>query len=292
MKAAPFLYAAPDSLAEALALLAREPDETSLLAGGQSLVPLMNLRLAKPSFIVDINRIPELATIRDEGERMVIGPLVRHATLESVDQVKSTVPLLSEAASMIGHPQIRHRGTIGGSLAEADPAAQLPTALLALEGSVVVRSAKFAREISARDLFVSALTTSLQPDEMITEIRVPPSSPKAGSAFLEVVRRQGDFALVGVAVVLEVDGDGLIRSPRIVLAAMDATPVRATEAEQALDGQPPTEANIENASHLAARSGRPSTDTHATSEYRKNAARTLVGRALKLALLRARNGMK
>nr|AYC79844.1 xanthine dehydrogenase family protein subunit M [uncultured bacterium] len=199
-------------------------------------------------------------------------------------------PLLAQAASMIGHPQIRHRGTIGGSLAEADPAAQLPAALLALNGSVVAKSTTTTREIPARDLFVSPLTTSLKSDEIITEIRVPTRSARTGSAFLEVVRRQGDFALVGVAVVLTVDGDGLIRSPRIALAAMDGTPVRATEAEGALEGQAPTEALIDQVSRLAMRSGHPVTDTHASGEYRRSAALTLVGRAVKLAIADATNG--
>ncbi|MGQ0669673.1 MAG: FAD binding domain-containing protein [Actinomycetota bacterium] len=290
MKPARFLYADPDSVDEAVSLLAEHGEDARILAGGQSLIPLMNMRLAEPRYLIDINRISQLAGIRPEDGELVIGALARHAALASSAEVGGTVPLVAEAAGLIGHPQIRHRGTAGGSIAEADPAGQLPATLLAVTLPLKARSARGSRRIPASDLFVSFLTTSLAPDEMITELRIPKLSNRTGSAFLEVARRRGDFAMVGVAAVVTLGDAGAIDEARIALAAMDVTPVRAHEAEGVLQSAQPTGEAFREAAERASRAGHAVTDIHATSEYRVSAAKVLVERALQLAVSRAREG--
>ena len=227
MKPADFAYDDPRTLDEALALLAREED-VKVLAGGQSLVPLLNFRLARPERLVDVNRVEELAYLRRDGEVLRIGALARHADVERSQEVASGWPLLSQAVRYVGHAQIRARGTVCGSVAHADPAAELPVALAALDARFHVRSLRGARTLTAEKLFLGFLTTSLEPDELLVEIEVPAPPPGGGSAFVEHARTHGDFALGGAAAVV---GGG---ETRLALLAAGPVPVRAREAEAAM----------------------------------------------------------
>ena len=287
MKPPPFDYLAPASVEEAFALLGDLGEGAKALAGGQSLVPMLNFRLVRPRHLVDLNGLTELAGIREDDGRLVIGAMTRQRAVERSALVRARCPLLAEAMPQIGHVQIRNQGTIGGSLAHADPAAELPALLVCLEGSVVVRSPAGHREVRARELFVSHLTTSLRPDELITEVRLPRLQTGAGWGFLEVARRHGDFALVGAAAVVSL-ASGRIAAPRVALFGCGATPVRATRAEAILAGQLPTPEAVAAAARDAAGALAPESDLHATAEYRRRVAQTLIGRALGLAIGRAR----
>jgi CO/xanthine dehydrogenase FAD-binding subunit len=228
VKPAPFEYSAPATVAEALELLADGGDETKVLAGGQSLVPLLNFRLARPARLVDVNRIEELSSIRRCGGQLLIGALTRAATLERSPLVAAHWPVLREAVRQAGHPQIRTRGTVGGSVAHADPAAELPAVLTALDARFVVRSVRGERTLRADELFLGFLTTALAADELVVEIQVPPVDEGAGTAFVEYARVHGDFALAGAAAV--------VSSQRAALALLGAgpTPVRVPAAERAV----------------------------------------------------------
>ena len=230
MKPAPFAYDEPRSVEEAVDILARHGEEAKVLAGGQSLIPLLNFRLARPERLVDVNRIDELATIRRRNGSLHVGALVRMAALERSPLVAARWPLLAEAARLVGHPQIRSRGTVGGSVAHADPAAELPAALLALGARFRVVSARGQRELAAEEFFVTHLTTALGADELLVEIVVPPLAPACGTAIVEHARVHGDFALGGTAAVV-----GAVR-PSVVLLAVSQTPVRAVAVEEALAG--------------------------------------------------------
>jgi carbon-monoxide dehydrogenase medium subunit len=285
VKPAPFEYHAPGSLDETVELLARHGDEAKVLAGGQSLLPMLNFRLARPAVVVDINRIPGLDYVREEDGRVAIGALARQRRVERTDLPR--LPLLGETLRWVGHAAIRTRGTIAGSLAHADPAAELPALLLCLDGSVIARSRAGQRELAAGRLFVAPLTTALRPDELITEVRVPTLPAGAGACLLEVARRHGDFALVGVVTVVELRGDRIQRA-RVALFGCAGTPVRATGVEQALRDQPPTAETIAAAARAATASLTPDSDLHASAEYRRRVAGTLVQRALATAAERAR----
>jgi CO/xanthine dehydrogenase FAD-binding subunit len=230
MKPAPFEYDAPESVEEALDLLAQHGDEAKVLAGGQSLVPLLNFRLARPERLVDINRIAELGYARESEGRLKLGALTRTATLERSGLVAERWPLLREAVRHSGHPQIRSRGTVGGSVAHADPAAELPVALTALDARFVVRSTRGTRTLSPDELFAGFLTTTLEPDELVVEIDVPSLPAGCGTAFVEYSRVHGDFALAGAAVVVSAD------AAAIVLLGAAPTPLRVPDAERALGG--------------------------------------------------------
>ncbi len=285
MKPAPFDYHAPGSIEEALDLLHRLGDDAKILAGGQSLIPMLNFRLARPAVVVDINRIPALDWVREENGTVTIGALVRQRRLELWARRHS--PLLAEVLGHIGHTAIRTRGTIAGSLAHADPAAELPGLLLCLDGAVVARSTSGQREIAARDLFVAPLTTTLRADELITEVRLPALPAGAGWGFLEIARRHGDFALVGVAAVVTLARERIERA-QVALFGCGATPVRAMRAERALAGQAPAPGPIDLAAREAAEALTPDADLHASAEYRRRVARTLMARALTAAVDRAR----
>jgi aerobic carbon-monoxide dehydrogenase medium subunit len=262
---APFEYAAADSAEHALELLAKFGDDAKLLAGGHSLLPMMKLRLAFPSALIDIGHLRELAGIRADGDELVIGATTRHADVAGSDLVRSQAPLLAHSAAQVGDPQIRHRGTIGGSLAHADPAADLPMALVALGGSVEITGPGGTRTAAADDFFTSFLETSLEPGELLSAVRVP-RRPGTGWGYQKFVRRANDWAIVGVAAV-----DG-----RIALANMGPVPVRARAAEQALaDG-----ASLAEAASLAAEGTQPTEDIHADRTYRQHLARVLTRRAL------------
>jgi carbon-monoxide dehydrogenase medium subunit len=284
MKPAPFAYHAPDQLDELLALLGDREHEVRLLAGGQSLVPMMNFRLAAPEVLVDIRRVAGLSYMRTtEDGWLAVGAGARQSELLRDDAVRSGWPLLVEGAGHIGHPQIRNRGTVCGSLAHHDPTAELPALAVALDARMLLASSEGTRELSADDFFVSYYQVALQPGEMLLEVRVPPSPAGAGWSFKEVARRRGDFALVGVAALVEGDGDGRVSSARLVLCGVGERPFRAHDAEEAILAG----ASFEDAGRMVSEGVTPVGNMHASAEYRREAAGTLAARALSEAWERA-----
>lgn len=287
MKPAPFLYAAPRRIDEALALLGQHGGDAKVLAGGQSLVPMMNLRLARPAVLIDIGRLPGLDGWRADGDAIEVGALLRQRRLELDAELKRRLPLLAEAALQIGHPATRSRGTVVGSLCHADPAAELPVCAVALRGEIAVRSAKGARRIAAREFFRDAMTTTLREDELAEAVRLPAAGLRAGFALLEVSRRHGDFALVAVACALRLDDSGAIAEAGLALGGVAGAPFVPAAAEAALKGQRPGPAMFKDAAASAADALDPPSDLHANARYRKRAARALIERALTLAAERA-----
>jgi carbon-monoxide dehydrogenase medium subunit len=287
VKPAPFEYLAPTSLEQALRVLGERGDEAKVLAGGQSLLPLLNMRLARPSLLVDLNRVAELAYVEAVDGALRIGAMTRQRTAERSEAVATHAPLLRDAVRWIGHPAIRTRGTIGGSLAHADAVAELPCALVALEGTLVAHRRTVARSIAAADFFQSVFTTALAPDELLVEVRVPVQPPRTGWAFIELARRHGDFAIVGVGALLTLDARGQIAGARLAYAGAADRPVRAERAEAALIGQPPTEATFAAAAQQAAEMLDPPSDLHGSADYRRTIAISLTRRALATAAARA-----
>ena len=279
MKPAKFEYHAPASVGEALAILERYDGEARLLAGGQSLVPMMNFRLAQPRAIVDLNRIAELAFIEEEGEVVRIGSMTRQRRLELEPLVATKLPLLREALRWVGHLPTRSRGTIGGSIAHADPSAEIPMVLQALEGEIVARGPQGERRIAAQDLFHAALTTSLGPLEIITEVRFPATPPQAGHAVEEFARRKGDFAIAAVAVMLTRDGERCTKA-RLATAGVGPASIRLRDAEAVLERQGLGEAAIEEAADKAAAQVDPISDLNGSAEYRRHLTGVLTGRAI------------
>jgi CO/xanthine dehydrogenase FAD-binding subunit len=286
MKPPRFEYLAPASLEEALALLAQHGDGAKVLAGGQSLVPLLNFRLVRPTYLVDLNEIPGLAYIRQDDGHVAIGALTRQRAVETSALVRERVPLLADAMPQIGHVQIRNRGTVGGSLAHADPAAELPAVVAALEGELVVRSARGERVLRPEEFFVAYLTTAVEPSELLVEVRLPVVPPRTGTAFLEVSRRHGDFALVGVAASVTLDAGGACTRCAIALTGVGPTPVVAREAAHRLVGAKPTPEALEDVGRRAAAGLDPDGDLHASSQYRRHVAGVLTRRALARAVER------
>jgi carbon-monoxide dehydrogenase medium subunit len=284
VKPAPFQYHDPRSIDEAVTVLAEHGDDAKILAGGQSLMPMLALRLARPAALVDINRIVGLGQFEVADRALRLGALVRQRTLER--WAGAHAPLLAAVLRMIGHVAIRTRGTVAGSVSHADPASELPALFLALDGVAVARSRAGDREIAATELFVGPLTTSLRTDEIVVETRwlLPP--PAAGWGFHEIARRHGDFALAGAIAVVTRAGTR-IDSARLALFGAGSTPVRAVEAEKALVGAAAEPAAASEAACVAAEALDPVADIHASAEYRRRAARTLVERALTDALARA-----
>lgn len=287
MKPAPFELETASSVEDVLSLLATNDREVKILAGGQSLVPLMNFRLARPAVLVDLNRLPELQYIRERDGGLAIGAMTRQSALEHSELVTRLAPLLAEAMPFVAHTPIRNRGTFGGSLAHADPAAELCTIALALEASLVARSRRGERVLSARDFFAGPFTTALRSDELLTEIRLPAFPVGAGWAFEEVARRRGDFAMVAVAAVLQLNGAGEIAIARLAYTSMGPKPLRAPRAERELVGQAATPATFAGAAEAAMADLEPDDDFHATRAYRLQVGQGLTLRALDRALLRA-----
>ena len=287
MKPPPFEYDDPATVDEALALLAEHGDEAKVLAGGQSLVPLLNFRLARPERLVDVNRLDPLVYVRTDDGVLRLGALTRQAAIERAPEVAARVPLLAEAIALVGHVQIRNRGTVGGSVAHADPAAELPTALAALEARYHVRSHAGERVIGPGEMFVTHLTTALEPDELLAEIEVPLPPPRTGAAFVEFARRHGDFALGGAAVLLTLDDARTCKRARIGLLAAAPTPVRAYDAEAWLVGVRLDEEAAVEAATRAVADIRPTGDIHGGSEYRRALIESLVQRAILQAAERA-----
>jgi len=288
VKPAPFDYFAPGTLDEALALLAEHGDEAKPLAGGQSLIPAMNFRLARPRVLVDLNRVGALSYIRAEKSGLEIGAMTRQRAVERSDVVARAAPLLTEAMPAIAHPQIRNRGTVGGSIAHADPSAELPAVALALDARFRARSATGERTIVAADFFKGMLETALEPGELLVEIALPPLRPRTGTAFLEVARRHGDYALVGVAAVVTLDATGRCQAARIALLSVGDGPVLAVEAGKTLVGQKRSDELLRAAADAAAkRDVDPPSDIHASAAYRRRLVDVLTRRALARAFERA-----
>ena len=265
---AAFDYVRADSVDAAIALLSEHGDDAKLIAGGHSLLPLMKLRLATPTVLVDVSRLDELSYVRDAGDHVAVGGLTRHHDVEHSDVLRQHAPLLAHAAGHVGDPQVRHRGTIGGSLAHADPASDLPACVLALHGTIVARGSSGERTIAVDDFFEGFLESALSPDEVITEVRIPKATG-AGFGFEKFTRRAQDWAIVGVAAV---GGD----RPGVALVNMGSTPVRAAGVEARLaEGASP-----EAAATVADEGTEPPSDLNASEEYRRHLARVLVGRAL------------
>jgi carbon-monoxide dehydrogenase medium subunit len=287
MKLPPVEYEAPTTVAEAIDLLAEHGDEASVLAGGQSLIPLLALRLARPEVLIDINGIDELSGVSAADGHVAIGATTREYVAEESGTVADTLPLLAAALPLIGHEAIRSRGTIGGSLAHADPAAELPAVARALDAEFVVRGPSGMRVIPAAQWFDGYLTTSRRPDELLTEVRFPAAGPGTGVSFEEVARRHGDFAIVGLATSLVFSG-GAISEARLAFAGVSDVPVRAAAAEDLLAGERPSAELFDEAARRATEELDPPADLHGSSDYRKTVAGAVVRRGLRAAADNAR----
>ena len=289
MKPAPFEYFAPLELQEALDLLERYGDEAKILAGGQSLMPLMNLRLARPGLIIDINRLSSLDTITATPEGgLTIGALTRQRALERSKIVQEQNPILAAAMPLIGHFQIRNRGTIGGSLVHADPAAELPAVSLLLGAEFLLRSKSAVRVVPAAEFFLSYLTTAIRPAELLTEIRLPKWPSGEAWAVQEIARRKGDFALIGVALRAELDAVETVQKAVIVMFGVGGKPLRMERAEAILKGRRISEAFLRELSGVVAEELEPDSDIHASAAYRKEVGGVLVRRALESALAKVK----
>jgi aerobic carbon-monoxide dehydrogenase medium subunit len=282
MKLPPVDYEAPATISEAVELLAEHGDEASVLAGGQSLIPLLALRLARPAMLIDINGIAELSGLTVTDGRVAIGAMTREYLAEESATVAEAVPLLAAALPLIGHEAIRSRGTVGGSLAHADPAAELPAVARALDAEFVVVSQSGKRVVPAADWFEGYLTTSRHPDELLAQVLFPTARPGTGISFQEVARRHGDFAIVGLATSLTLS-DGAISDARLALAGISDVPVRASGAEELLVGERPSAELFDEAARSATKSIDPPADLHGSSDYRKKVAAALVRRGLQAA---------
>ncbi len=286
MKPAAFDYVVADSVDMAVASLAAAGGDAKIIAGGQSLVPMLNFRLLRPSILVDINRIPGLVFIREDTNAIAIGALTRHHQLETSALIARHFPVLSEAMTHVAHLAIRNRGTIGGSLSHADPAAELPMMALLFDAELRVASPAGTRSIAAHDFFRDALTVDLAEDEIVTEIVLPKLAAKAGWGFEEVARRSGDFALAAVAVTLTLS-DGVVAEARIAMTGVAPTARRVAEAEAMLIGKS-LDAGVGSVIEAVRAATEPQTDLHASSDYRRHLVGVLAGRALAAAWRRAR----
>jgi carbon-monoxide dehydrogenase medium subunit len=288
MKPAPFKYIAASSLDHALALKAEHGDEARFLAGGQSLIPAMNFRLARPSVLIDINGLGELAGVeRSEGAETRVGALTRYRSLESDSRFLTDCPLFADALPHIAHPQIRNRGTIGGNLSHADPASELPAVAVAMQARMRIKSAKGGREVAASEFFLGLLTTDIQSDEMLVEIVFPAPTARTGTCFMEVARRRGDFALAGVAAVVTIDAKGHCSQLRLALCGVGETAVDASAAAASLIGQPCAGEAIETVVSEVQGMIDPSGNVHASPDYQRHIAGVLAQRAISAAYSRA-----
>jgi carbon-monoxide dehydrogenase medium subunit len=284
-----FDYAAPRTLDEALSLLDQRADEAKVLAGGQSLIPVLKLRLASPGYLIDINRIAGLETLEERDGSLVIGPLVRHKAAERSSLLASRYPLLAEAAPQIADPLVRNRGTVAGSVVHADPSGDWGSVMLAVDAEFVLRSRTGSRTVKARDFFTGPFSTVVEPNEILSEIRIPARRGPAGGAYLKLERKVGDFATVGVAIQLQME-DGKVRDAGIGLTAVGPQNIKATAAEAALRGQTLDDKLIKEAAQLAAKAAEPRTDLRGSEAYKRNLVRVFTERGLKRAYERARGG--
>jgi carbon-monoxide dehydrogenase medium subunit len=292
MKPPPFDYLAPATLDETLAALAEHGSQAKILAGGQSLIPSMNFRMVQPAMLIDINRVAGLDDIHPSSTNgLSIGALARQHKAEHDPLVAQHAPLLHETIPHIAHPQIRNRGTIGGSLAHADPASELPVFAIAREIRLRLQSAAGERWVEAEDFFQGMFTTALAPDELLVEIEIPSMPALAGWSFLEIARRRGDYAMMGLAVYLELTTDGLCSKARLVYLNAGDGPLRAREAEKMLTGEAPGAELFDSAARVAAETEiDPFGSIHATIDFQRHLARVLTVRALEIASARAQNG--
>jgi carbon-monoxide dehydrogenase medium subunit len=284
---AAFDYRAPTSLAETLSLLKEHGDDAKVLAGGQSLIPLLKLRLTRAELLVDIGRLPALNTIKRQDGHLAVGALARHVDIERSKDVAGSLPIMIETAHWIADPLVRNRGTLVGSVCHADPAGDWGSVLLALDAEIVASSTAGDRVLKADGFFKGPLTTALRPDEVVTEVRIPVPKERAGGAYLKLERKVTDFATVAVAVQVELDGDRVTRAG-IGLTAVGPHNIRASEAERSLQGKQPTDAAIAEAAQLAAAAARPNDDIRGSAAYKKDVVRVFVQRGLRTAVSRAR----
>jgi carbon-monoxide dehydrogenase medium subunit len=282
-----FDYYAPTSIEETISLLQKK-EEPKILAGGQSLLALMKLRLAAPKSLIDITKLQDLSYIKEEKGHLAIGALTIHDLVERNETIKSRFTLLTDAASKIGDQQIRNRGTVGGSACHADPAADLPTALLAADAQFVIRGAKGERVVPATEFFVDTFTTAVQADEVLMEIRIPNFPPKTGSGYIKHSRREGDFAIVGTGVVVTVGDGNVCKDVRIALGSVAATPIRAKASEAYLKGKTLDDKTIIEAAEKGTEGADPPSDMHGSKEYRLDMIKVFIKRTTKLALTRVK----
>jgi len=285
-----FEYFSPRILDEALSLLQKLGSDAKLLSGGQSLIPMMKLRLVSPQYIVDINRIPGLDYISESGGQLRIGALAREYQLETSDLVRSRIPILADTTKVIADPLVRSQATVCGNLAHGDPANDHPATMLALGATIVATGPKGQREIGIEDFFPGLFTTALEADEILTEIRVPLPPPKSGGAYLKLERKVGDFATAGVGVQITLDGGGICQRAGVGLTNVGLTPIKAKQAEAFLVGKTLDEATIKQAAELAASESAPMDDIRGSADYKRDLVRVLAARALLRARDRAKGG--
>ncbi|HEX6284103.1 MAG TPA: xanthine dehydrogenase family protein subunit M, partial [Pyrinomonadaceae bacterium] len=285
-----FEYFSPRTLEEAVALLQKLGPEAKLLSGGQSLIPMMKLRLVSPEYIVDINRIPGLDYVSESDGHLRIGALAREHQLESSEIVKTKFPVLADTAKVIADPLVRSQATVCGNLAHGDPANDHPATMLALGATIVAIGPKGQREIAIEDFFPGLFTTALEPEEILTEIRIPLPPPRSGGAYLKIERKVGDYATAGVAVQLTLDGSAVCQRAGIGLTNVGMTPIKAKQTEAFITGKQLDEAAIQQAAELAASESAPMDDIRGSAEYKRDLVRVLTTRALNRALDRAKGG--
>src|ERR1700722_18446716 len=282
-----FEYFSPATISEAITLLHEHGDGAKILSGGQSLIPMMKIRLARPEFIIDINRLADLQYVKEEGGFLKIGGLTREADLEASNLIRSKYPIILDTAALIADPQVRNLATVGGNLAHGDPANDHPATMLALNAEVIATGPNGQRSIPVKEFFVSLFTTALESYEILTEIRIPIPPAKSGGAYFKLERKVGDFATRGVAAQVTLDGKGSCAQAGIGLTNVGGTPVKAVAAEDFLRGKPLDDANIKQAAALAAQDAHPSSDLRGPAEYKVSMARELCKRALTKARERA-----
>jgi CO/xanthine dehydrogenase FAD-binding subunit len=293
MKPAPFEYHVPDSLEQALHLINEHADEAKFLAGGQSLVPAMNFRVVQPTVLIDLNRISELSFIREEGETIHIGAMARERHLEFDSLIEKRTPLLHEAVPFIAHPQIRNRGTIGGSIVNADPSAELPVLMLALNAKLKAKNISGERWIYAHDFFAGMFTTALTPNEILVEIELPFMPPRSGWSFMEVAPRAGDYAMMGVAALVTLDENGKCKTAKLVYLNAGDGPVDAKEAAKLLEGETLNDKLIDSAAAMASQQEiNPYGNMHASVDFQRHLANVLTKNTLKQAIQRAEENLQ
>ena len=288
MKPAPFEYHAPSSIEEVVTLKSQDGDHAKFLAGGQSLVPAMNFRIVQPSVLIDLNRVDELSYIREDGNVIRVGSMARERHLEFDAAIEKRTPLLHEAVPNIAHPQIRNRGTIGGSIVNADPAAELPVLMIALNARLKAKNKSAERWLDAKDFFAGMFTTALESDEVLVEIELPFAEPRTGWSFMEVAPRSGDYAMMGVATSVTLDENGKCKSAKLVYLNAGDGPIDAVEAAKSLIGETLNDTLIESAAlHASEKEITPFGNIHASVEFQRHLAKTLTMKTLKIAVERA-----
>lgn len=288
MKPAPFEYHAPSSIEEVVTLKSQYGDHAKFLAGGQSLVPAMNFRIVQPSVLIDLNRVDELSYIREDGNVIRVGSMARERHLEFDAAIEKRTPLLHEAVPNIAHPQIRNRGTIGGSIVNADPAAELPVLMIALNARLKAKNKSAERWLDAKDFFAGMFTTALESDEVLVEIELPFAEPRTGWSFMEVAPRSGDYAMMGVATSVTLDENGKCKSAKLVYLNAGDGPIDAVEAAKSLIGETLNDTLIESAAlHASEKEITPFGNIHASVEFQRHLAKTLTMKTLKIAVERA-----